>query len=363
MTRSGPAPPLHIAAVTVLGLSLALGILLVSGAVRPSSLVTPGGIGPAAEVMREDFGSDAVDPTLTGYDGQQVYAAARYFPDLDEASQHLDQPRYRLLRILPPAIVSPAPSGAPTVLALAAVNLFGIGLAVWAAVAMLHRVGVPAVGGAAACLPLLLGLATTTVGPIAWGLTLAAIELTLRSRLRLAIGLLTAAALCRESASVAALLVAAGLFVSSPRPPLRELAMFAVPGGVIAAWYLVLGELVSGEIPRRVDVFGFLHLGWEDALVPLGVFTFGVLGVLGWWDHRPVATVCAGYTGWMALYTTDILDPIALVRVNALPIALGFLAVIRLAQMRTVPTFSKHRAPEHPSGRLAAPARNYRQHI
>jgi hypothetical protein len=74
---------------------LAIGALIGSGVLEAHQLVTPGGQGPSAEVMRADFGPDAVDPEATGYDGQQTYAIARHFPDLDAAAAHTDSAWYR----------------------------------------------------------------------------------------------------------------------------------------------------------------------------------------------------------------------------------------------------------------------------
>jgi hypothetical protein len=126
--------------VAVLGLALLA--LLVSGALQVHQLVTPGGQGPSAQVIAEDFGANAIDPETTGYDGQQSYAIARAFPDLDAAAEHTDSPRYRMLRILPAVVAAPLPAGAPTALGLLAVNLVGFGLTVCAGARILDRQGV-----------------------------------------------------------------------------------------------------------------------------------------------------------------------------------------------------------------------------
>lgn len=323
----GETEPARLAAVAGFGLALALTVAVASGVISLVSLITPGGGGPSAAVISEDLGPQWVANDLTGYDGQQVYAIARYFPDLPAASEHLDAPAYRLLRILSPAVASAAPSGEPTIIALLATNIAGFALAVYAGARLLHRrcdrawVALPAAG------VLLLGVATTTDGPVAWGLTIAALGCAVRGQHRWAAVILVLAALSRETAAVAALCIGAGCLFQGV--PVRRAAWYASPLVAVGLWYLALSRLVDSHIPSRIDPFGFLSLDARSALVALGTALVGLFGAWRWRDLPPVALCSLAFTGWMVLYTPAILDPLALLRVNALPLLLGVLALGR----------------------------------
>lgn len=347
--------PTRLALLSVGALAVAMVILLVSGSLKVHQLVTPGGRGPSAEVIAEDFGAWANDPEATGYDGQQTYAIARYFPDLDAAADHTDSPRYRMLRILPAAVVSPLPNGAPTVLGLLALNLAGLGLAVRAGARILDGHGAAARFGVVAASPLLVGVLAATAEPIAMGLALTAIELLLRERHRDAMILFVLASLSRETMALVAVAAGAGLVVRQPGAAIRTTALYALPAVAIGGWYLVLGGLVGGDLPRRSELLGFLDIDPVDMAVAAVVAILGGLAVWTWRDLPPLALPCLGFTAWMAIYTADILQPLALVRVNAFPIVVGLLAV------------GRHLDRQHPSGgrsgSMISPARIHRHPI
>lgn len=321
--------PFPLAVIVVVAVSASLSVLLLSGGMTPEALITPGGRGPAAPLIRADFGDEAVDPELSGYDGQQVYAIAREFPDLPAAAQWLDSPRYRMLRVVPPAVASVAPPGTATVLALLVLNVAGLGLAVHAGGRLLEHVGRSPHFAAPAGVVLLLGVATTTIEPVAWGLTLVGLSFAVDGRHRPAVLALTIAALTRETTVVAAAAVGGGLWWSGV--PLRRVVPYALPSAVVLAWYVALGAIVGGGLPARADAFGFLRIDSPatGGIVVL-VAALGALAVHQWRDHPPVAACAAAFTGWLLIYTTDILDPLALLRVNGLPVFLGILAVGRL---------------------------------
>lgn len=326
-TAAQPSPPAVAALLATVSLSLASAIALAGGALSIPSLVTPGGLGPAADVIEADFGADAVPPDHTGYDGQQVYAIARELPDLDAAATQLDRPGYRMLRILPPALASIAPAGAATVLTLLALNIAAFGLAVYAGGRLLARVGANPMYALPAAGVLLLGVASTGVEPLAWGFTLLGLELALDGRHGRAIALLVLAALSRETAAVAAACIGCGLLLRGT--PLRVSAGYLVPGASVVAWYLAVSQVVDGTIPSRFEPLGFRDLTTTHALLAGGVALLGVCGVIAWRDHLPIALCSLAFTAWMLVYTVDVLDPIALLRVNGLAIVLGVLGLAR----------------------------------
>lgn len=328
LDRNG-GEPLRLALLAAGALAAGLLIGTLSGQLSLVELITPGGSGPSVDVVRADFGPEWVANELTGYDGQQVYAIARFFPDVRSASEHLDAPAYRLLRILSPALASPAPSGHATIAALLAVNVLGVGLAVYGGARILRTVrGRTSVALAAAAV-LLLGVATTTDGPLTWGLTIAALSLTIEGRHRGAIVILVLAALSRETAAAAALCIGLGWLANGGS--LRTATSYCVPGVVVSGWYLAVARAVEPGIPARADVLGFMAI--EDpatVAVAIGTALLGLFAAWRWRDLPPVALCAAAFTAWMALYTPAILDPLALLRVNALPILLALLALGRL---------------------------------
>jgi hypothetical protein len=324
--------PTNLALSTSLLILLTVGCLLGVGAVEAHDLITPGGRGPSAEVIAQDFGAEAVDPAATGYDGQQTYAIARHFPDLQAAAEQTDSGRYRMLRILPAVLAWPMPSGTPTVLALLVSGIIGFGLAVWATARLLESKGVPARLAPVACAPLLIGVFGSTTEPLAWGLALAALDLVRRDRHREAVALFALAALSRETTVVAAGLAGLSTLIRHPRAGLRVAPWYGVPAALALAWFLFLTDHVGGRWPGRTDPLAFLELDAGGLVVPAVVFALGVIGTVAWSDELALALPCAAFTAWMTVYTTNILDDAALIRVNAFPIILGLLAMVRLAQ-------------------------------
>jgi len=325
--RIHPSPPAETALVATFALTVAVVVALSAGTLPISSLITPGGLGPAAGVIEADFGPDAVRPDHTGYDGQQVYAIARELPDLRAAARHLDRPAYRMLRILPPLIASPAPPGAPTVLALLGVNVAAFGIAVFAGGRLLQRVGVHPMYATPAAGVLLLGVASTGVEPLAWALTLLGLDLALDGRHRRAIALLVLAALSRETAAVASVCIGLGLLLRGRS--VRISGSYLLPGAAVVAWYVAVSRVVDGTIPSRFDLLGLRELTTTHSLIAGVVALLGVWGVIGWRDHLPIALCSLAFTAWMLAYTADVLDPIALIRVNGLAIVLGGLGIAR----------------------------------
>lgn len=322
------SPAAEVAIVSTIALSIACIAVILMGALTIPSLITPGGLGPAAPVIEADFGAEVLRADHTGYDGQQVYAIAREFPDLDAASAHLDAPAYRVLRILTPALASVAPDGAPTVVALLIVNIVGFALVVYAGGRLLVGVGARPPFALPAAAVLLLGVASSGVEPLAWGLTLLGLSLAMDARHRSAIFVLVLAALSRETAGIAASAIGFGLWVKGT--PLRQSVGYLLPGASVATWYLVLTQIVDGTLPSRFDPFGFTELSATHALIAASVAALGAVAVVAWRDQVPIALSALVFTAWTLVYTADVLDPIALLRVNGLPIMLGVLGLGRV---------------------------------
>ncbi|HEY5155842.1 MAG TPA: hypothetical protein VIJ47_13965, partial [Acidimicrobiales bacterium] len=92
----------------------------------PTVLLRVGRYAASRPYVERDF----PNPTLTedyGHDGQQFYVLAATFPHPHDAIGFVDRIRYRFRRVLFPALVSPAPAGAPLVWTMFAVNLLAIG--------------------------------------------------------------------------------------------------------------------------------------------------------------------------------------------------------------------------------------------
>ena len=343
-------PPGTWAILVTFGLALALVGVLATGARDAADFISPGTNGLAQEIIAEDFGEEAI-PYGTGYDGQQTYAVARDFPDLDKASESLDSARYRILRILPPAIASLAPRGAPTVVALALINIIGIGMAIWGAERLLdgRRAGLAILAG----VPLILGLVLTTTEPIAWGLTILAISFAVDRRHAIAIALFVLAGLCRETSVLVP--TAAGLIFALPKTHtvadrLRLLVAYAIPGAVALGWFVLAGVLASGEIRDRFQLGAFVHIEGMEGVLVVAIFLVGLIGAYGWRDTPLVALVCGGFSVWMLAYTRDAFDGYAIARINGLSIGLGLVGCFRMAIQRSGATPIRSAPPGASSG-------------
>jgi len=323
--NAGVPTPVGIALRIVLLITAALAALLLSGAIRVVDLITPGALGPSAELIRQDFGPASVPDDETGYDGQQFYAIAREFPDLQAAADHLDAPRYRLLRIGAPAVASMGGSGVPVVLLLAAVNVFGTGLACWAlATLCVDRGWSPGLGYVAA-VPVTFGIVGSTADPISLGLGLAAVVAASRGRHATAIAVFVLAALTREQVAAMSLGAAAGLFVAGARR--WWLVAYAMPVAVLVGWYLALGGIVGGTLPDRVDLLAMFSTGAEGLLVGSLALAISMWGAWSW-RSVPVAWPTAlGFGLWILIYFRGTFDVEALPRTTAPSLALGAAAL------------------------------------
>jgi hypothetical protein len=298
-------------------------------------LITPGGQGPSAAVIRQDFGPDAVPADRTGYDGQQFYAIARDFPDLHAAAANLDAPRYRLLRIVAPAIASVGGSGSPVVLILAALNVLGAGLACGALALLCADRGWSPHLGYLAALPVLFGIVGCTADPISLGLALAGMVAAQRRRHTLAIAILVVAALTREQVAAVGIAAAAGLWLAGERP--RILPLYALPVAAVVAWYVALGSIVGGTLPDRFDVLAMFSMGLEGVLVATVCFAISLYGAWAWRSVAVAWPVALGFGLWILVYFQGTFDLVALPRTTAPSLALG-LAALGASRDRTPAT-------------------------
>lgn len=305
-------------------LATVLALLLGLGAIEPVELVTPGELGPSAAVIREDFGAGAVPAGETGYDGQQFYAAARFFPDLEAAAPHLDAPRYRLLRITVPAVASIGGEGTAVVLLLLALNVVGTGLACWALATLCGDRGWSPGLGYLAAVPVAFGIIGSTADPISLGLGLAGLVSASRGRHWPAIAWFVAAALTREQVAAMALGAAAGLFVAGQRR--WVLMAYALPVAAVAGWYAALGEIVGGTLPDRFDVLAMFDTGLEGLLVGTGGLALSLWGAWTWRQVPVVWPVALGFGLWILVYFSGTFDLSALPRTTAPSLVFGLAA-------------------------------------
>ncbi|MFP5320271.1 MAG: hypothetical protein ACLGIC_00330 [Acidimicrobiia bacterium] len=213
-----------------------------------SNLLLPGREGPSVEAVTADIPEADLAPGQ-GHDGQQYYAIARDPTDLDEASEHLDRPRYRLQRPLFPLLawaLHPTGGGTGLVLALVVVGVVAVAASGAAAGALSTALGggawpalvVPALPGAYA------GLRITTPDTLALALVLAAIWAAEVRRARPAIAAAVAAVLAKEAMLV--LLVGHALH----RRTRASVLAAATAGATAVAWWLALRVLVDTDVPQ-----------------------------------------------------------------------------------------------------------------
>lgn len=214
-------------------------------------LIQPGAEGPSAPVFERDF-PDLTLPDGLGHDGQQFYVIARAPTDLDEITDHLDRPRYRLQRPLFPALawaLHPSGGGYGLVAAFAVVGAAAVFVSGVAAGGLSAHLG----GGTwpAALIPVLPGayaaLRLTLADTLALGLALAALLLSERGRARPAVVAGVLAVLAKESILV--VLVGHALFRRSRASVLAAVTALAVTG----TWWVALRLLVDADTTQVLE--------------------------------------------------------------------------------------------------------------
>jgi len=309
-TRIGLASGAFVAAL--------FAIVFALGTFQPEDLLVAGRAGPSVRVITEDFG--VPDNPRPGYDGQQVYALARAFPDLRAAEPDLDAPSYRASRILQSALASPAPDGVPLVLALLFLGIVGVAIGAGAIADLADRHGRdPRIGFLVVpCLamPLLL----TTNEALAFGLAFAAIALLDRRRLWPAVVVGVLAALTKESALVA---LAAAVFGAWRVQRWRALPVVVVPTVAYVVWFAIARQLLGGRQPARFALFALRDMSFTAIVFVLAVMGLGVAGAWAWRDVRVLWPVSLVFGLWPLTFRTDSLDWLALNRVVAPAVVLG----------------------------------------
>lgn len=312
-------------AMRVLVLGTLLGVLFVAtGAMQPWKLLAAGDRGPSREIVVRDFPDVELEAGL-GYDGQQFYAAAAELPDLHAAAEHLDDPRYRLLRIFAPLVASIAPRGDATVLVLLELNIAGLALAAWGLASLCEQTGRDPKLGMLALLPIFPAVFLTVVDPLATGLTFAALALVVRERYWAASGTFAVACLTREG--VAAVVAAAALALLFKRRQLGPATTVGLSVLPLAAWYLYLTEEIGGEIPERWAFGAFLDVPLAYTLVGAACFALGVLAVWGWRTSPTVSAAAAIITIQIPFFFEDIFLPFGITRVTAPALSLGLVVL------------------------------------
>jgi hypothetical protein len=310
----------------VVGLTAGFAVLLLGQFISPDDLLVRGELGPSEAVLVHDFGPSD-NPGMTGFDGQQTYAIARDFPDVDKASQSLDNPRYRLLRILQPAVASVVPAGSALVVTLLALGIIGCGLATYAVAELSARYGHSTLAGPVVGLSLVSSVAVTAVDALAYGLGLMAALLTDRSRIHGATALFVAASLTRESGVVMAAATAVAI---APRVRWRAVPVALIPAGALLAWYLALGQLVGGELPRRTTFLAFFRTDTGTSIFSIVVLMLCVVAAISWRRAAVLCAIATAFSVWTLFYAEDVLDfgAIGVFRVNAAVAALGVVGLL-----------------------------------
>lgn len=325
-TRHYAAPvvwrPVTIGLVATGFLALMFVLSFLVGGVEPVDLLVAGRQGPSIEVITEDFGR----PTnpRPGYDGQQVYAIARALPDLESARTSLDDPAYRALRIVQPALASPAPDGSPLVLALLAFGIVGVGLAAGALADLAGRHGRDPRIGWLAVPALLLPLLLTTNEALAFGLAFVAVALLDRGKVWWAAAVGVLAVLTKESAIVVLLAAALG---AAPAQRWRVLPAAVVPAAALGVWFLVVRSVLPTGDPERFELLALLQLSPGAAVIVVVVMVSGLAGAWLWRDVPVLWPVSLAFGLWPLVFRPDVLDWLALPRVVAPALVLGLTGV------------------------------------
>lgn len=317
-------------------LAAVLGALVLAGALDPVQLLLPGEKGAGGAVLVEDFGADRI-PDGYGYDGQQYYLAARFFPDIDAAGEVVGGPRFRLLRIGLPALASPAGEGTGVVVLLVAWNIVGVGLAVGALADLAQRHGRPVGVGAAAGAALAMPLVLTTAECLAFGLGLLALDLAHRDRTIWALAALAAAGLTRETALTFGAGMVAHWLARHRYGAAAAVPLAAVPLGL---WRLHLLDVLPPGPDAPLAFMDLWRLGDRavvDQVVTAFVLVVGTYGAYHWRDAVLVWPVAVAWLGWFLLYEYDTFDWRALPRVSAPLVAFG-LAGLASTYLRRSPS-------------------------
>lgn len=274
----------RVGGLTLLACLLWIGVQLVLEGGQPISLMYPGDRSAAAPLVAERFGDDVLMEESTGYDGTAFWAIATELPDLDGAAEHVSEPRYRLQRILTPALASFAGDHQGPAVVLLLVGALGTAIGAAALADLGVRHGRPAWVGYTFFFPLVFAVAWGTSEPAAFGASIAGVALADRGRIGWATLAFTLGAFAREPVALMALAVAGGL-VLSRQEPLRRVLPLLVPSALVGAWmWWLASEFPAAPNPDRLDPFGLVAAGGTGVLLGLLVVGAGLVTAWCWRD-------------------------------------------------------------------------------
>ena len=333
----------RVGAISTAIATLLVTLMLVQGR-EPIELMLPGELTASAPLVAEHFGEDVLLEDDLGYDGQQFWALAVTFPDLDEGAQYVDNAQYRLQRIVTPALASPfgdgnGPAAAILVLGIVGVFLGSVGLA-----DLSERHGRPAWLGYCFGPPLLVAVLFGLSEPFAYGVAFAGLALVDRERVWLGTAVLVVAALARESVAV----MVGAVFLACAISGRWRWPLLLVPA-VAGSWMLYLrSEYPDAPSDERFDLLGLLSGSGSTLLGAAVLLALVVVAVVRWRDVA-VLWPCAAVFGVLALaYSPSLFRYQVFWRANTPAIALGLAAVAHwYAERRSVtPPRSPGAAPQ-----------------
>jgi hypothetical protein len=338
---SSAAEGLRTGGVTLAALAVTIAVFLGSGTMTALDMLRPGELGPSAGLVEQVVGPDALMPDEVGYDGQQLWAMAETFPDLDAAAPHVDDPAYRFQRILTPMLASVAGGGQASALALVALTVLGVALCVGCTTDLCVRHGRTPLGGYLAILPLAWAIGYSTTEPVAYGLATLGLCLADRRRYVAAGVAIAAGGLARESAVAFALAVGLALgieWAQHRRRPPWSAAWLLLPVAVVGAWTIwVRSAYEATSREQRIVPFGIVDASATGLLLGTGTLALAVLAIWGWRDVPVVWTTSLAFGAMVLTYYGPLFRGPALLRVSAPVLTFGLVALVELARRRAGP--------------------------
>lgn len=306
----------------------------------------------SAPLIEKDFAGRSL-PSGIGFDGQQVYAIARFFPDIRAASPYLTNPRYRLHRIVQPALASVGGTGDSIVVILLLSGIAGCAFAAAAVADIEARRGSISIAGYLVALLLVPSVASTTNEPLAAGVGLLALALVDRGRWLPAAFLLTVAVLTRETALVFVFAAAVALLAVRRVP--AAAVVVAIPAGALFAWAAHLRAVFPGQqLPKSTGFFDFVDLSSTVRIVVVVSVFVCAIGAVLWRDVVVLWTVCAVFAVASLFFHDEIYNEVypllGVPRVVSVALGLGIAGIVRKRGL--VPPSS--RPAGGPIGRRAA---------
>jgi hypothetical protein len=178
-----------------------------------------------------------------------------------------------------------------------------------------------------AAVPLLVPVLISTPEALAYGLAFVAVVLASKQRVLASAALFVVASLTRETAGLVALASALGLLVSG-RGWRAILGVALPPLVAVGGWYLALGRLVGGRLPRELQVFGLLHAGAGAQAVASVILVVSLAGAWGW-RRVPVAwPICLAFAALVLIQAPATLGLLDGPRLAAPAVGLGLAYLI-----------------------------------